>query len=183
VLSILIIEKFRTGKSCIRIRISGRQTENLRILNSGSVTGWGGWCAGQWWSWLWSPLSASVGWRCTCSFAFPACLWILCGAILARKAARRLVLTKHCRVSLYRSLQLFVPRKLNTPLLLFSDLGAWFLNEIFRYLDCSARKAFFCHFGHIEGQAHVGLFQLYQTSLPCHSCRHVENLQDISCCF
>jgi len=106
-----------------------------------------------------------------------------CGAILARKAAGRLVLTKHCQVSLYRSLHLVMPRKLNTPLLLFSDLGAWFLNEIFCFLYCGARKAFFGHFGHIQRQAHVGLFQLYPTSLPFHSCRHVENVHPISCCF
>jgi hypothetical protein len=30
---------------------------------------------------------------------------------------------------------------------------------------------------------HVRLFQLYPTSLPCHSRRHVEYLQGISCCF
>jgi len=35
----------------------------------------------------------------------------------------------------------------------------------------------------IQGQAHVGLFQLYQTTLPCHLSRHVENLQEIGCCF
>jgi len=50
-------------------------------------------------------------------------------------------------------------------------------------LNCRARKAFFGHFGHIQRQAHVVLFQLYPTSLPCHSCRHVENLQDIRWCF
>jgi len=42
-------------------------------------------------------------------------------------------------------------------------------------------KAFFGHFGHIQCPAHVALFQLYPTSLPCHSCRHVGNQQDISC--
>jgi len=52
--------------------------------------------------------------------------------------------------------------------------------EIFRFLNCSARTSFFRHLGHIQCQVHVGLFQLYLTSLPCHSCRHVENLQDIS---
>jgi len=62
--------------------------------------------------------------RCTGSSASPACQQILCGAILARKAAGRLVMTKHCLVFLYRSLQLFMNRKLNTPLLLGSDLGA-----------------------------------------------------------
>jgi len=154
----------------MRIRISGGQIDYLRRLNFRSVSCWGGWRAGQWRSPLWSPLSVSVGWRCTCSFPSAACLRILCAAILAWKAAGRLVLTKHCRVSLNRSLHLFVPRKLHTLLLLFSDLGAWFLSKVFRFLDCGARKAFFSHFGHIQGQAHVGLFQLYPTSLPCHSC-------------
>jgi len=167
----------------MRIRISGGQIDDFRRLNFRTVTSWGGCRAGQWRSRLWSLLSASVGWRCTCSFASPACLRILCGGILAWEAAGRLVLIKHCRVSSYCSLHLFVPRKLNTPLLLFSDLGGWFLDEIFRFLDCGPRKAFFGHFGHVQGQAHVGLFQLYPTSLPCHSCRHVENLQDISCCI
>jgi len=167
----------------MRIHISGWQIDDFRRLSSGSVTGWGGWHARRRWSWLWSWFSAAGGWKCTCSFASPACLQILCGAMLARKAAGRLVLTKHCRVSFYSSLYLVMPRKLNTPLLFFLDLGAWFLNEIFCFLYCSARKAFFGHFGHIQRQAHVGPFQLYLTSLPCHSCRHVENLQDISCCF
>jgi len=72
--------------------------------------------------------------------ASPACLWILCGASLARKAAGHLVLTKHCWVSFYRSLHLVMRRTLNTPLVLFSDLGAWFHNEIFRYLDCRANS-------------------------------------------
>jgi len=130
-LGFLIIEKCRIGKSCIRICICGGQVDDLSRLNSGSVTSWGGWRAGQWSSRRLSRLCASVRWRCTCAFAAPACLLILCGAILARKAARQLVLTKHCRVSFNRSLHHFVPRKLNTPLLLFSDLGAWFLNEVF----------------------------------------------------
>jgi len=164
----------------MRISISGRQIDHFTRLRSGDVTGWGGWRARRRWSQLWSPHSASGGGRCTCSFTSPACLRILCGAIVARKAAGWLVMTKHCRVSLYRSLHLFMPRKLNTLLLFISDLGTWFLNEIFRFLYSGAREAFFGHFGHIQRQAHVGLFQLYPTSLPCHSCRHVENLQDIS---
>jgi len=165
------------------IGISDWQMDDLGRLSSRSVTGWGGWRAGQMWCRLWSLLSASVGGRCTCSFASLACLQILCGAILAREAARRLVLTKHCQVSLYCNVPLLMPKKLNTPLLLFSDLGAWFPNEIFHFLYCGAQKAFFGHFGHIQHQAHVRLFQLYTTSLPCHSCRHGENLQDIGCCF
>jgi hypothetical protein len=74
----------------------------------------------------------------------------------------------------------FMPRNLSTPLLLFSNLSSWFRNEKFHFLYCGAQKAFFGHFGHIQRQAHVGLFQLYLTSLPCHSCRPVENLQNIS---
>ena len=77
----------------------------------------------------------------------------------------------------------FCAQELNSPLLLFSDLGAWFLNEEFSFLECGARKAVFGHFAHIQRQAHVGLFQLYPTSLPCHSCRHVENPQDIRWVF
>jgi hypothetical protein len=164
----------------MQIRISGRQSDNFRRSSSGGVTGWGGCCARRRWSRLWGPHSASGRGKCTCSFVSPTCLQILCGAILARKAARRLVMMKHSRVSLYRSLHLFMPRKLNTPLLLCSDLGVWFHSEIFCFLHCGARKAFFGHFGHILRQAHVGLFQLYPTSLPCHSCRHVENQKDVS---
>jgi len=92
-------------------------------------------------------------------------------------------LTKHSWVSFNCRLHFCMPRKLNTPLLLFSDFGTRFLDQIFCFHNCSAQKPFFGHFGHIQDQAHVGLFQLYPTSLPCHSSRHVENLQDISCCF
>jgi len=83
----------------MRIRISSRQIDDFRRLIPGGVTGWGGWRAGRRWSRLWSPHSALGRRRCTCSSASPACLRILCGAILARKAAGRLVMTKHCRVS------------------------------------------------------------------------------------
>jgi len=144
----------------MRIRVSGRQIDDFSMFSSGSVTSWGRWRGWRRWSRLWNPLSASGAWRCTCSLACPACLRILFSAILVRKAAGRLVLTKHCRVSLYRSLHLFVPRKLNTHLPFFSDLGAWCLYEIFRFLNCGARKAIFGHFRHIQRQPHVGLFQL-----------------------
>jgi len=162
----------------MRICISDWQIVDLRRMSSGCVTSWGGWCAAQRWSRLWSLLSASGGWRCTCSFVSPGWLRILCGAIRARMAAGLLVLTKHCRVSLYHSLHLFMHRKLNTPLL-FSDLGAWFLNEIFPIVYCGARTSFIGHCGYIRHQAHVGLFQLYPNSLPCHSCRHVETYKRI----
>jgi len=170
----------------MQICVSGRLIDYFRRLSSGSVTGWCRWRrghAGRMWGRLWSPHTASGGWSCTCSFTSPVCLRILCRAILRRKAAGGLVLTKHCQVSLYRRLHLVMPRKLNTQHLPFSDLGAWFLDKIIHFLVYGARTACFGHFGHIQRHAHVGLFQLYPTSLPCCSWRHVENLQAISCCI
>jgi hypothetical protein len=61
--------------------------------------------------------------------------------------------------------------------------GPRHLEQILCFLDCGARNLRVGQSGHIQSQAHVGLFQLYPTSLPCHSTRHVENLQDISCYF
>jgi len=90
---------------------------------------------------------------------------------------------KYCWVSLNRSLHLFMPSNLNTPLLLFSDLGACFVIETFPGHYCNLRNASLYRFGHIQRQAHVGLFKLYLIFLPCNNCRHVENLHDISCCF
>jgi len=85
---IIIFEKFRTGMSCIWICMSSQQIDDFRLLNSGSVTGWGGWSAVQRWSRLWSPHSASgAGW-CTCSFASPACLRIVCSAIWPKEGSR-----------------------------------------------------------------------------------------------
>jgi hypothetical protein len=78
-------------------------------------------------------------------------------------------------------LHFYIPRTLNTPHLLSWDLGAWLLDEIFLFFYCGARIAIFVHFGQLQHQAHVGLFQLYPTTLPSHICRHVEYLPDISC--
>jgi len=181
----------RKVKRCMWVRVSGRQIDDFDTLSTGSVTGWGGWCSGQrscplssrLRSWLWSLLFALVGQRSTCSYASPACLRIVCGAIVERKASRHVVVTKHSWVYSHRSLHLFMPRNPNTPLLHFSNLGARFLEQILCFLYCGAWKLFFGHFGHVQGQAHVGLFQLYTTSLPCHRSRHLEQLQEISCCF
>jgi len=120
--------------------------------------------------------SVSVRWRCTCSIASPACLLIVCGAILARKASIRLIMTKHRQVSFHCRLHLFMPQILNTPLLPFSDFGARYLHQIQCFLYCWAPKPAFGHFSHIQYQGHVRLFQLYTTSLSCHSSRHVEPL-------
>jgi len=60
VLGILFIfEKFSTGMSCMRIRISGQHIDGFRRLGSGWVTGWAGWRAELRWSQLGSPHSAS----------------------------------------------------------------------------------------------------------------------------
>jgi len=179
----------------MRIHITGRQIDNFKTLITGSATAWGEWCSMQrwrqvwsrvWsrgWSWVWILLSASVERRCTCSLESPAPLLIQCGATLTRKASWRLMLTKHSLVACYRSLHLVMPRKLNTPLHLFSELGTWFHDQILRFLSWGARKPSFGHFAHDQGQGHVGLFQLYTTSLPCHRYRHVQCLQEIGCCF
>ena len=167
-----------------------RQIDDFETLITGSITGWGKCCSGPRWRRFrsrlcgrrWIPLSASVWGRCACSFASAARLRTLWGIILARKASGRLVLTKHSRVSCYCILHLVMPRKLNTPLLLFLDLGMWFLDQILCFLHCGARKPAIGHFGHVPGQVHVGLFQLYTTSVPWHRCRPVQYQQEISCC-
>ena len=124
-----------------------------------------------------------MGWRCTCSIVSPVRLWILWGAILARKVSIHLVLTKHRRVFFNCSRLLFIPRKLNPSLHHFSDFGVRFLDQILCFLYCGARQPAYGNCGDIQCQAHVGLFELYMTSLSCHSCRHVENVEEISCCF
>jgi len=73
---------FSTGKGSMSIfSISGRQIDALGKLNLRRVTGLGRWCSGQRLLRLWSRPSASVGRRCTCSFASAALLWILCSAM------------------------------------------------------------------------------------------------------
>ena len=124
-----------------------------------------------------------VGRRCSCSFASPACLQIVCGAIRAKKASGCVVLMKHSQESINRSLHLFKPRKLNPPLLFFSDHGPRFLDQTLRFLYRGAGKPSFGHFDHVQGQAHDRLFQVYTTSLRCHHSRHVKYQTEISCCF
>ena len=174
-------KQFSTGRRWMWICRSGLQINNFGTFSSWVLTGCGGWPFEHRLCRLRSRLSGSVACRCTCSFVSPACVGILCGAILARGASSQVVFMKHSRESFYRSLHLIMPRKLNTPLLLISDLGVRFLDQIVHFLYCCAQKLFIGHSGHIQGQAHVGLFQLYLTSLPCHSSRHGENLQEIRC--
>jgi len=122
-------------------------------------------------------LSVSVRWRCTCSYSSPACLQFLCCAISARKASVCVVLLKHSWVSHYCIFHHVMSRKLSTPHIVISDFSRTFLIRILRFHYCGSRKLSFRHFGHICGLAHVGLFQLYQTFLPCYSGRHGEILQ------
>jgi len=165
------------------IHTSGWQGNNLATLSSWSVNGWGRWCSGQWWRQHCSQLSVSVGWRCTRSLASLACRLIVCCGMLERKGSGRVALTKHSWVSFLHILHYFMPRKLNTPLLLFSDLSAMFYDQLLHFLYCGTRKPFFGHFGHVQGQAHVGLLQLYMSLLPSHRSMYVEYLQSMSSCF
>jgi hypothetical protein len=52
----------------------------------------------------------------------------------ARKASVCVILTKHRCVAVYRSIQLFMSSKLNTPHLLFADLGIRLFNQLPRFL-------------------------------------------------
>jgi len=163
--------------------LSGRQSNDFGTLSSWSVAGSGWWCSRPRSHRLWSRLFALGKWGHTCSFVSAVCLRIVYSAILEWKASSRVVVTKHSWVSFYRSVYNFIPRWLNTPLLLVSDLGARFLEQILGFLYCGSRKPSMGHFGHIPSQTHVGPFQLYTTSLPCHRSRHVEYLQEIRCGF
>ena len=82
-------------------------------------------------------------WRCSGSFAPLVCLQILYCTILARKAAGCMIFINHSWVSFYRRLHLLMPRKLNSLLLLFSDFGARFLNQLLHFLHCGARTPSF----------------------------------------
>jgi len=149
------------------IHIFGRHIDKLGRLSSGIVTGWCGWCSGQRWhsgqrwrvgqrwrlgqSWgrLLCRLFGSLGWRCTCIFMSPACLKILCSAILVRNTDVCLILTKHRWVSSYCRRHLFIPGKLNTLHICILDFSARFLEQILCFLNCGAQKPSFGHFGHI----------------------------------
>jgi hypothetical protein len=54
-------------------------------------------------------------------------------------------------------------------------------HHVLGFLHCSAWTPSFGNICHINGQAHVGLFQLFPTSWPCHRSRDVPNLPEISC--
>jgi len=165
------------------IHISGWHTFDFGYVSSIIVGEWHWWHSGTMWCRFWCRLSESLWWRCTSAFAPPASLGILCCAILARKTAVHLIFPKHSQVSFHRSLHIFVPSNLNSSHLLFTDFRPRFPDQELRFLYCGTWKPSFGHFVHIQGNKHVRLFLPYPTSLPCHSCRQVENLQEMCCCI
>jgi len=170
------IQKLSTGKRSMFIHISGWHICDFGWMSCLIVTGWNGWCFGWMWCRFWCRLSESLWGRCTHAFASPTCVGILRYAILGRKAAVRLIFPNHSLVSFHPSLHMFMPRKLNSPLLLFSHFVPRYLDQELRFLYCGEHEPPFGHFGQIQSQVHVRWFELYPTSLPCHSCRHVDNL-------
>jgi len=64
----------------------------------------------------------------------------------------------HCQVSFDRRLHLFMPRTVNSSLLLFSDFGSQFLNQFLCFLYYGMWKFSIENIGHIQGKAHVRLF-------------------------
>jgi len=177
------IEELSAGQRSMWIYISGWQIVNLGNFSAHFVTGWHSWRSRQTWHWDWCRLLVSVRWRNNLSFAPAECPQILGSAILPTKASISVVMTKYSHLSFYRGLHYSIPSELNSPLLLFSDLGTRLLEQVLGFFYCSAQKPCLGHSGHIQRQAHVGLFQLYPTSLRCHSSRYVGNLQEISCCI
>jgi len=137
------------------IEVAHCQFGNLKLDNCDQV-GLGSFR--QRWHPFWCPISVLDWWRCTCSFMLPAFLQILCCVILERQAAAHVDFLYHSRVSLYRSLHVSMPWKLNSPHCLVTDSAAWFVGQVLALLYCGAWKPSFGHFGHIPGKAHARLF-------------------------
>jgi len=73
--------------------------------------------------WLSRRKCLQFSWRCTDSFASPACLRILCCAILAWKTAIHVIFINHCWGSFYRSLHFPCPGN-STPCFFSSRTSA-----------------------------------------------------------
>jgi len=152
----IMIEKLSVWTWRMCIHTPGCHIFYFITFISGSVTWWRRWCSGRR---LRSGQTCRRFWTmCATLFPPPPCLPILYCAILAWKAAGRLVVINHCWVSLYRNLHDVIPSELTSSLLHFSDLCSRFLNEFLRFLYCGAREPSFAHLGHIQGKAHIGLF-------------------------
>ena len=117
------IDKLSNGESRMDTYIAGWHTCDFGYVSCLIVTRWNKWCFGRMWRRFRCRLSDLLWWRCTRASASPACVGILCCAILVRKAAVCLIFRQHSWVSFHRSLHISLPGKLNSPLLLFSDFS------------------------------------------------------------
>jgi len=120
-----MIEKSTVGMRRMYIHIQGCHTLCFITVMSVTVTWWLTWRFGWRQSSRWR--CRRFWWRCGGSFGPPACLLILCCAILTHKAAVCLIFVNHCRVSFYCSLHHLTTRKLNSLPLLFSEFGVRYL--------------------------------------------------------
>jgi len=98
---------------------------------------------------IWCQHSGLAWWMFTCSIEPSVCVWILCCAIWAMKAAVSVIVTNHSWVSFYCSLGISMHRKLISPRLLLLDSGIRFPHQVLRLLYCSVRTPSFSHFGQI----------------------------------
>jgi len=94
-----------------------------------------------------------------------------------------MIFRNHSQVSISLSLHFPMPRKLNSPLLLFLNFGVRVLAQVLHILYWGVWKVSFGNFGYIWHKAHVKQFKLYPTSSHSHSRRQVKYLQQFSCCF
>jgi hypothetical protein len=169
-------------KSVSRMRSMAKsRTGKLRIYLC--IGGWHTFCFGaliiiRCHIWHSGPRWCPSWWMGTCAFAPPACLSIVCSAILARMAAVCVIFANHHWVYFDCGLPFVIPGTLNTLHLLFSDFRVRFLEYLLRFLYCGLWKPSFGNFPHIQGMTHVRLFKLYPTSMSCHSSWHVETLQE-----
>jgi len=177
------IEKLSAGRRSMYIHISRWHTFHFRSVNYLIATRWRRWRSGRIWRQSWSQLYESLWWGCTCAVVPPACLGFLCCSIVARTAVVSLIFPKYSWVSFHCRLHIATLQKYNSPHLLFSDFGATYLDQAWRFLYWVTQKSSFGHFGLIQGKMHGRLFWLYPTSLPCHTCRHVDDLQELSSCI
>ena len=152
------LKTLSAGKKTIYIHISGWHTFNFGCERSLIGTRWHRWHSIWMWHRFWCWLSELLWWRCTHAFAPPAGLNSLYCEILARKAAIRLMVPRHTRVSFHRSFHICVPQKLNPLHPLFSDFSPTFLDQVLRFLYSRVRKPSYGHFGHIQCKAHTRQF-------------------------
>lgn len=86
------------------------------------------------------PLFVSVWRRWKYSFGPTACLLILCWAMLATKSAVDLIFRNDCRESFNLRLYNSMPRKLKSPLPIFSHFRVRFIDQEFNFLHCSRQN-------------------------------------------